>query len=78
MVATEAVAVNQTIWPCVMVCVGVYVTLVGFRWISPSKPTADPQKVEEWYRQYGWLMRIGGPLIVLFALWRLAMAYGLL
>ena len=55
---------------------GVYITMVGFRWISPSKPTADPVKVEEWHRQYGLSMRIFGPALFFVSLGRLLSSLG--
>ena len=65
----------ETILPMVGMCVGVYVTLIGFRWVSPSRPTADPARLEEWYRQYGWLMRLLGPAVFLVSLSRLLRVY---
>jgi hypothetical protein len=62
---------GPTIIPVFMLLVGAYTTMVGFRWISPSKPTADPREVDEWYRRYGLLMRILGPILLIVALGQL-------
>jgi hypothetical protein len=56
--------------------VSAYVTMIGFRLISPSKPTADSLKVEDWYRRYGLFMRIVGPVLFVVAVVKLPRAFG--
>jgi hypothetical protein len=44
---------------------GIYCTLVGFRIVAPGK---NPERNEEWLRKFGTLMKIGGPLLILFGI----------
>jgi hypothetical protein len=44
---------------------GVFVTLMAFRVIGP-KPGVNP-KQDEWHRRWGGFMRVGGPMLVVFA-----------
>lgn len=45
---------------------GIYATLLGFR-VLGKKPGVSP-KYDEWHRRFGGLMKILGPLLVLFGL----------
>ena len=44
---------------------GLYVSLMAFGYIAAGK---NPQKNEQWLRQYGKLMRIVGPCLVVFGI----------
>jgi hypothetical protein len=44
---------------------GVYATLLAFRLVGP-KPGVNPTQ-DEWHRRWGGIMRVGGPLLVVFA-----------
>jgi hypothetical protein len=54
---------------------GVYATLLAFRVIGP-KPGAKP-KMDDWHRRWGGFMLVGGPLLVVFAvfLWAKGFIY---
>lgn len=47
---------------------GIYCTLIGFRIVAPGK---NPERNEEWLRKFGTLMKIGGPLLIIFGLFEL-------
>lgn len=54
---------------------GIYVTLLAFRVIGP-RPGVKP-KMDDWHRRWSGFMRVGGPLLVVFAifLWAKGFVY---
>lgn len=51
---------------------GVLVTLYAFRVAGGAKPEDENyEKWEEWHAKYGWLMKVVGPLVILFALYKI-------
>jgi hypothetical protein len=47
---------------------GTFMTLIGFRLINVFKGLNDAEKVENWYKKYGLLMKIGGIFALIIGL----------
>jgi hypothetical protein len=52
---------------------GLYCTLVGYGVVSASR-SPESVKYQEWRKKYGTFMKWGGPLMMFFAIARLAAA----
>jgi len=53
----------------ITLALGVWVTLIGFGVVSPSK---DKKKGEEWRLKYGGFMKVAGMLIAAFGAYNIA------
>lgn len=45
---------------------GIYVSLIAFKVINPNKK--NPEKMEIWHKRFGPMMKVIGPLVVLFGI----------
>src|SRR5262249_36575853 len=64
-----AVAFLDIVWAAVPLVGGFYVLLLGLR-LGGRRPGVTPA-TDVWYRRYGWMHKIAGPLLILFGVFRL-------
>jgi hypothetical protein len=55
----------------ISLAIGVYISLIGFGVVSPSK---DKAKGEEWRKKWGTFMKIAGPFIAAFGIFNIVRA----
>ena len=50
---------------------GILLTLIGFKVYNPFKGRNEPEKEVEWYKRFGTLFKIGGPVLIIAGLLQL-------
>jgi hypothetical protein len=65
---------GQLVNAAIPFCVGVYVLLVGFRFIG-KKPGVDP-KFDQWHARFGIVMKVIGVVCILLSIFYLSIGSG--
>ena len=65
--------VGNLVNAAIPLCGGIYATLLGYRVVGTQPGTS--LKSDEWHARFGLMCRIFGPLLILFGLFGVTMAF---